>query len=84
MATEKKGARMHRAMVGTPRWGVRTAQRTVPTSEIHRDDILTSRQPSECAPALASLCLLPLRFLQLLSDLVFFVASVLQMTLEQW
>jgi len=33
---------------------------------------------------LASLKLLPPRFLELFADLVFLVAKVLQMTLEQW
>jgi len=43
-----------------------------------------ARSALEVRRVLASLSLLPLRFLQLLPDLVFLVANVLQVTLEQW
>ena len=45
---------------------------------------MTARRAGVRTRPRVAFCCLPLRFLQLLADLFFFVANVIQMTLEKW
>ena len=78
MATKKSDAKTRRAPDSE---GIREAAlraKFIKSSISFRDSLRSMHVPSR------GLCLLPLRFVQLLSDLVFFVANVFQMALEQW
>jgi hypothetical protein len=68
IANYESDAKTPRTMVGMPRWGVRTAQRAVPTCEIMKTPIQV----------------LPLRFLDLFPDLLLFATNIAQMALEKW